>query len=65
MCQHPDSFAKLYKGFRYSMICMNFPIENEAKCISQHTLILSISKKLMGWLLCVLHILFNVGELSP
>lgn len=47
------------------MICMNFPIENEAKCISQCTLILSISEKLMGWLLCVLHILFNLGELSP
>lgn len=44
---------------------MNFPIENEAEHISQHTLVLSVSKQLMGWLLQVRQVLFNLTELSP
>jgi len=44
---------------------MNFPTENEDRCISQTTQILAVSKKLMVWFLRVLHILFNLGQLSP
>lgn len=65
LCQHLISFARLYKGFHYSMISMNSPMQNEAKCITQHTLIFAVSKKLMGWLLWILYILFNLGEFSP